>query len=659
MLKTFFPIVLDSTQLESMSCPIRFFHNHVQHISQGSNVHLRAGRAFATGIQTVREHFYNHKQSLHDSISAGIAALEAEYGDTYFEYNPEKSVSRMALALETYFYEFDPRYDDVQPLELSDGTYSIEYSLMEEIKDLDGSPILHPILQVPLLFSGRLDLLAEYAGKSFIVDEKTTGGYFSDSWSKQWETRGQFSAYCLTEAHEVLTRNGWVSIKDLTKEEQIICWDNGNLFFDTPFDYPEFDYNGNLISIDGKVSLLGTPDHRQLVFDTYTQKYKTYTLHTLPKNNGSLRFVVTGDKIDGISLEENLLKLIVATQADGHFDESGNLKFSFIKERKIYRLLEILDNLDVGYSITKPKNGDSTKTAIVIKNKEIIFNIKQYLIGKDKTFSNSLLDLSKVSLEIFLLELAYWDGSKQKGNTFIYCSTNLINIDFVQTIAALCGWNSSVHFQQYKEHWKPCGRVVFSNRQKPAVHIASYDTVPYSGKVYCVSVPSSYFLIRHDKKIMVTGNCWLGKQSKHEELQKLNGAIIRGISLPKAASKDIEKQLAFYNSSDNIRFTHCMTNRNDFEVECWHRDMIKKVKAMVEAYTAYIKSDRKHPELFFSGNWGSECTNYGNACKYQETCKSPYGNNFLDSSEQYIWRPEYHTRQKLDDFLQELGLEAV
>ncbi len=348
MLKTFFPIVLDSTQLESMSCPIRFFHNHIQHISQGSNVHLHAGRAFATGIQTVREHFYNHKQSLHDSISAGVEALEAEYGDIYFEYNPEKSVSRMALALETYFYEFDPRYDDVQPLELSDGTYSIEYALMEEIKDLDGSPILHPILQVPLLFSGRLDLLAEYAGKSFIVDEKSTGGYFSDNWSKQWETRGQFSAYC-----------------------------------------------------------------------------------------------------------------------------------------------------------------------------------------------------------------------------------------------------------------------------------------------------------------------WLGKQSQHKELQKLNGAIIRGISLPKAMSKDIEKQLDFYSKAENIRFTHCMTNRNSFEVECWHRDMIKKVKSMVDAYSSYMQSDRKHPELFFSGNWGSECNGYGSACKYQETCKSPYGNNFLDSAEQFIWRPELHVRQPLDEFLHDLGLEAV
>lgn len=345
-LKTFFPIVLDSTQLESMNCPIRFFHNHVQHISEGGNVHLTAGRAFATGIQVVREQFYNHKQSMSDSISAGIEALYAEYGDNYFEWNPEKSADRMALALEGYFNEFDLRYDDVQPLQLESGNYSIEYSLMEEIVDTNGEPILHPILKVPLLFSGRLDLLATYAGKSFIVDEKTTGGYFNTNWAKQWETRGQFTAYC-----------------------------------------------------------------------------------------------------------------------------------------------------------------------------------------------------------------------------------------------------------------------------------------------------------------------WLGRQSKYEELKRLNGAIIRGISLPKSTAKDEEKRLAFYSNIDNIKFNYTLTNRNDFEVACWHRDMVRKVQTMVKAYTQYVDNGSKNPELFFAGNWGGECTSY-NGCYYQETCKSPNGNHFLESKEQHIWRPELHDRQPLAEFLDEMGLEA-
>jgi len=194
-LQHFFPLTWDSTQLAATACPIKFFRQHVQHLAQEESVHLIAGASFARGIHVTRESFYTHGMDEHTSISLGIAALQEEYGDFYCPWNENKSINRMSVALEAYFSHFRLPFDEVVPMKLADGTHSMEYGMVQPIRDLNNEFILHPTLNVPLMFSGRLDLLASYMGKSWIVDEKTTSGYFPSDYGSQWELRGQFSGY--------------------------------------------------------------------------------------------------------------------------------------------------------------------------------------------------------------------------------------------------------------------------------------------------------------------------------------------------------------------------------------------------------------------------------------------------------------------------------
>jgi len=197
-LQHFFPLIWDSTQLaEAKGCQMSFFRRHIQHLQGEVSIDLVAGGAFAKGIHVVREEFYTKGTDLQDAVAIGIEALTKEYEKHYIQWPKDaKSVYRMQLALESYFDEYDPRVDEVRPLSLADGGHSLEYNLMSEIRMPNGEPILHPTLGVPLLFNGRLDMLAEYIGDYWIVDEKTTGSYFSNAWMKSWEMRDQFSAYC-------------------------------------------------------------------------------------------------------------------------------------------------------------------------------------------------------------------------------------------------------------------------------------------------------------------------------------------------------------------------------------------------------------------------------------------------------------------------------
>lgn len=190
MTKPMFPHTFDSTMLGAFrSCPQKMFRTYVEHWKPKSeSVHLVAGGAFAKGIEVARKAFYELRASREDAEAAGLHALLLAYGD--FECPPEsaKSASRMAGALQFYFDNYPLGDDGTTPLRLANGKYAIEFSFAEPLD------IAHPVSGDPILYTGRADMLAEFAGGNYCVDEKTTSS-LGASWGKQWEMRSQFTGY--------------------------------------------------------------------------------------------------------------------------------------------------------------------------------------------------------------------------------------------------------------------------------------------------------------------------------------------------------------------------------------------------------------------------------------------------------------------------------
>jgi hypothetical protein len=190
-LKTLFPLVIDSTMLmEADDCPMAFFRKYLQHLSSGyESTDLIAGKAFARGLEVTRKAYFNDDADPEFAIAAGVEALIESYGD-HESFSAKKTAEKMCSALELYFMHYPLGIDDVVPAKLSNGEYAIEYSFAHEL------PFEHPdIPGLPIIITGRADMLAEYAGRLWVVDEKTTGSAFTKDWPKQWDTRGQFSTY--------------------------------------------------------------------------------------------------------------------------------------------------------------------------------------------------------------------------------------------------------------------------------------------------------------------------------------------------------------------------------------------------------------------------------------------------------------------------------
>lgn len=210
-----FPHAIDSTMLAAFrSCPQKMFRTYIQHWKpQHESVHLIAGGAFAKGLEVARRAFFEGVASVpcveyridgtrsvqwsdspcesRDSsiaIPLGLAALIAVYGDYDCPPDSAKSLERTSGAFEFYFEQYPLGADRMEPLTLAGGKRGIEFSFATPLG------IDHPVSGDPILYTGRADMIANFADGLFIVDDKTTSS-LGAKWSEQWELRSQFTGY--------------------------------------------------------------------------------------------------------------------------------------------------------------------------------------------------------------------------------------------------------------------------------------------------------------------------------------------------------------------------------------------------------------------------------------------------------------------------------
>jgi len=185
-----FPHTFDSTMLSAFaSCPQKMFRTYVEHWKPKSeSVHLVAGGAFAKGIEVARKAFYEQGLGKETAEAMGLSALIQAYGDFECPADSAKSLERTAGALEFYYANYPFGECGLTPIKFPDGRWAIEFSFAEPLD------IVHPVTGDPILYTGRLDCIGEFAGGIYGVDEKTASS-LGASWSKQWEMRSQFTGY--------------------------------------------------------------------------------------------------------------------------------------------------------------------------------------------------------------------------------------------------------------------------------------------------------------------------------------------------------------------------------------------------------------------------------------------------------------------------------
>ncbi len=296
---------------------------------------------------------------------------------------------------------------------------------------------------------------------------------------------------------ELLTKQGWVSLEDVQVGDEIATYrlDDGEIIFDKVQSKVPIHEKDTWKFRDVEV----TADHNMLWKAQSMTKYRVTQAKDMFSTKGVLTIPNAGNYSgEGLPIKDSFLKLLVATQADGHYMRRSNgrlygLEFHFSKQRKVEAILEILDDEGIEYSHTYQTDGSQK---IRVYNISVIHSLEEYL--DNKKFSWKFLEMSKEQAELFLDTLLDFDGCRA-GND--YSSRNTENIDIVQAIASIHGIGTRMNGDS---------RVCFTN---------SYRTVPSNGRlstsaqrkpkqlVSCVTVNTGLILIRQYGRTTVLGNC--------------------------------------------------------------------------------------------------------------------------------------------------------
>ena len=311
---------------------------------------------------------------------------------------------------------------------------------------------------------------------------------------------------CVTGDTEILTNNGFKRFDQLNKTELVAQYNNGQIEFVKPLEYIEKDYSGDMyeLTIGNKGSFYMTPNHVQPLFYEKSKLIKEKYIKDL-KPCQTNRFIMSGDGTGQLLTLSTIDRLAIALQADGTLQQSWKSHnywtITLKKERKIKRLIELLEKSGLKYKEIKCSR---------IGYKRFAISTPASITKLFKTHFD-LTSMNKSFAEEFIEELMLWDGYRKNNSKYYYYSSICKeNVDFAQSVGILGGFKSRIGIQEdnRKETYNNSYRLYLQRSyiSTPNSYVKK-TKIQYSGKIYCVKVPSHNIIIRRDNIEIITGNC--------------------------------------------------------------------------------------------------------------------------------------------------------
>lgn len=318
---------------------------------------------------------------------------------------------------------------------------------------------------------------------------------------------------CYDDQTQILTQHGWKYFKDVTYADKVASIDSNNtISFVIPNKIMDYQYSGDMYCFNdakGKVDICVTPNHRMV-------QYKSNkNLLTVKEAQDCSWYFGTGVLIASNTFSGESItpyeQFLVAFQADGSFssgeDEIINkindyttVRFNFAKKRKVERLVSILNNTDLKFTVsTEPARPQNTQIYVKVPNNKILSKTFDWVqpLNKSKEWNSS-----------FVQELKYWDAHQRSPHRFKYDTTVLSNVEPIKLVCALSG--HSCHHSYYDDNRsEKFSRVhTLHIMDTPVIGGQAIHTSikNYTGKVYCVNVDSGMILVRRNAGPLVCGN---------------------------------------------------------------------------------------------------------------------------------------------------------
>lgn len=197
-----FPRAIDNTMRTAWdACQRKFLLSHIYNLrSQDPSVHLVFGGSFAKGLEVARKEFYglgntDRVSYLGKAYIAAIREWNLHLDDPLVD--EAKSLPACLCAIDFYFKEWPMASDWIKPLVQGDGEPAIEFTFALPLQIKHGFPIKDGYVgydDLPILYTGRFDMFADYASEPAVYDDKTAM-QLGAQWIKSWSLNSQMTGY--------------------------------------------------------------------------------------------------------------------------------------------------------------------------------------------------------------------------------------------------------------------------------------------------------------------------------------------------------------------------------------------------------------------------------------------------------------------------------
>lgn len=264
------------------------------------------------------------------------------------------------------------------------------------------------------------------------------------------------------------------------------------------------------------VDQLLSAEHRVL-YESSTKKLMVDSAQNImykdrkSKKGWSGKFLTTfTPKLDSkLPISSAEIRLMVAVIADGHFSSptTNHCVIRLKKDRKIKRLRAILDYMNIDYK----ERFDTSETGYGFT----VFSF--YSPRKEKDFA-AWWAASPEQLKIIVNEVFNWDGSERKADASDFSTYIRASADFIQYACAACGRTASLskftrgrrgaieieYVVHAREGAATPGIIGVTSTGKKIQNI-NYEAST-DGFKYCFSVPDTFWVMRRNGNIVITGN---------------------------------------------------------------------------------------------------------------------------------------------------------
>jgi DNA-directed RNA polymerase II subunit RPB2 len=349
--------------------------------------------------------------------------------------------------------------------------------------------------------------------------------------------------FCLTDDHDVLTQRGWIPIASVTMDDHVaqLNRQSGCMEYVQPLETMVFDHEGEMYEVETQgVSLKTTLNHRMWVEKRGATKFELLEAKDIIGKR--VRFqcdgpvaapdsdLMIGEHFFSGATADAWLSIFGIWIAEGWTyikaaDYIARVEFAANKPRVQAALNAACSTLGWAHRM----NEKSLK--YYINEKDIAEYLDELSIGATKKrLPKWAFELSSRQSKLLLDSLCLGDGHETDTSLHYYTSSAGL-VDDIQILCQHAGFTSyaTVRYPAGNQAVMSDGRVITSTadawdvgirrtRLRPTLNHGHVHTqngqkeeiTPFSGKVYCLRVPTEVFMVRR------AGRCvWTGNSSRH------------------------------------------------------------------------------------------------------------------------------------------------